>query len=156
MLSLGVRHGLTPERERSGLVCSLRNSRQAESQEAALRAAEALASRPAEALTAAMTLRLEELVDVMAVRTAPAVSEPETGIWRRGRACSLILAVLLTEELAELLIELVPELTALLAERLIELVVELAIGVTAHSATELAADLAIGSAHFQLLGYLSV
>jgi hypothetical protein len=137
MLSLGIRRGLMPELERSRLVCSLRNSRQAEASEAALRAAEALASRPAEALTAAMTLRLEELVDVMAVRTAPAVSEPETGIWRRGRACSLISAVLLT---------------ALLAERLIELVIELAIWVTADSATELAADFA----HVQTVAHSGV
>jgi hypothetical protein len=95
MLSLGIRHGLTTELERSRLICSLQNSRQAEAQEAALRAAEAraeapeaalraagaLASRRGEALTAAMTLRLEELVDVMA-QTVEVASELEKAIWR--------------------------------------------------------------------------
>jgi hypothetical protein len=60
---------------------------------------------------------------VMSAQTAGAASEPEKAIWRRARACSLILAVLLTARLAELL-------------------VELATGVTADSATESAADFA--------------
>ena len=137
MLSLGIRHGLTTGRKRSRLVCSLRNSRQAEAPATALRAAEALASRPAEALTAATPLQREELVESMAAQSVEAPSEAEKAIWRRGRACSPVLVALLT---------------ALAAAQLAELLVELGIGLAIDSATELAAD----SAHVQTLDHSSV
>src|ERR1700693_1935754 len=102
MLSLGIRHGLTTEWERSRLVCSLWNfsgialwnSRQAEALAAALRVAAASSSRRAEALT------------------VEAASEPEKAICRRARACSPVLAALLTAQLAELLRERAAEIFA--------------------------------------------
>ena len=77
------------------------NSRRAEAPAAALRAAEALDSRLAEALTVATTLQREEFGAVMAAQTAGAASGPEKAIWRRARACSPVLAALLTAPPAE-------------------------------------------------------
>ena len=45
-----------------------------------------------------MTLRLEQLVDVMAAQTVEAASEPEKAIWRRARACSPVLAALTAQK----------------------------------------------------------
>jgi hypothetical protein len=90
-----------------------------------------------------MTLLREGLVEVMAAQVVEALSDPEKAIWRRARACSLVLAALLTAQPAELLAELGTELMALTDEALIDL----ATGLTVDSATELAADYA----HVQLL-----
>ena len=67
-------------------------------------------------------------------RCVEMASEREKAIWQRARACSPILAALLTAQMAELLVELGTEPTAQ--------VVELSIVVAADSGTESARDFA--------------